>query len=334
MERKSSRGNPHHDERGRFTYADRCKIEVVNSEEYYRNRTEERLNEESRSKEEEGRIVREVQEQSICNEADTGGCGRRERDDEGYRGTGGDSGTVRLLETADTERFSSSLEESRQSHKYGSYVDGHSAEEMSEMKMFLSEDGKTGIAVKSDGDIVCAFNSSQRKGAVKEMLAVARENGGVKMDCYGETLAQFYTDAGFEVVNRVEFNGDYVPDDGFHAMLHKNKPYVYTLKANSDSPEEARRKSFAGEYKCVTKAELQSVRTYGKDGYMDAISERDSLIKSTITTDSRDDWERKYNITNAELEKWGMTRKEWEDLIEADRKAEQDAMREYIRRNM
>lgn len=277
--RVSSRGNPYHDEKGRFASADSHKIKVINSDEYYRERTEERYEEQRRSKETEGTLG-EVQKQPGCNQTDNGRCGNGIGNNEGYGGTGRDSGNVlSLLRTHDAKKFSNALEEGRHSHKYGCYVDGHSAEELAEMKMFLSEDGKTGIAVKPDGDIVCAFNSNKGINAGKEMLAVARENGGVKMDCYGEKLAQMYNESGFEVVNRVEFNAEYVPKDKFHAILHENKPYVYTLKANSDSAEVARKKAAAGQYKAMTKDELSAVKTYDKDGYDDAIAERDSLIK-------------------------------------------------------
>lgn len=55
----------------------------------------------------------------------------------------------------------------------GLLVDVHTIEEYDNMRLFLSEDKKTGFAITDDGDLVSVFNSPDTHGRMKEIMANA-----------------------------------------------------------------------------------------------------------------------------------------------------------------
>lgn len=138
-----------------------------------------------------------------------------------------------LRENNDAKRFKTSLNFAKASNKHGGYVDSHSVKELKEYKKFLSKDGMCGVAIKTDGDITCVFKNENAGygGAVYDLIITARENGGVKMDCYGKDLVNLYEKCGFEPVARVKFDPQYVTDE----LLLKEKPDVFFMKKTEKS---------------------------------------------------------------------------------------------------
>lgn len=76
------------------------------------------------------------------------------------------------------------------------------------MRLFLSESGKSGVAVKADGDIVSLF-SDEKAGRTIVEIAVA--NGGIKADAFDTILPGLYAAHGLKVVARVPWNEAYKP---------------------------------------------------------------------------------------------------------------------------
>lgn len=176
-----------------------------------------------------------------------------------------------LHATVDRSGFSQGLEKSRLANKFGCFVDGKTPEELSSAKMFMAPDGRTGCAVMADGDIVGVFNANpEKKGAVRPLLELAKQNGGTKMDCYGEDLVHMYESCGFEAVARIPFNGNYVDDTPFNRPLLERQPTVYVLKLRRD-PSDTH---------VTTKDELSGLPMFDDPdtGYDDALSYRDTLL--------------------------------------------------------
>lgn len=176
-----------------------------------------------------------------------------------------------LHPTVDRKGFSDGLEKSRQTNKFGCFVDGKSPEELGDAKMFMAPDGLTGCAVMADGDIVGVFNANpEKKGAVRPLLELAKQNGGTKMDCYGENLVHMYESCGYEAVAKIPFNGDYVEDNEFNRPLLKRKPDVYVLKLR-ENPDDTH---------TSTKDELDALPVFDDldDGYGDALAYRSRLL--------------------------------------------------------
>lgn len=96
-------------------------------------------------------------------------------------------------------------------------------------KMFMTQDGQTGFAVKPDGDIVGVFNNGNKRGALKTIMPMAVANGGDRLDCYGK-LAGLYSRFGFVPTGRSPYNSDYVDEDDPHnKFLKDTHPDVYAM---------------------------------------------------------------------------------------------------------
>lgn len=181
---------------------------------------------------------------------------------------------LKLRYETDKGVFEEALDAAKKANKNGGSVDWHSAEEMAGWDTYLSADSMAGVAVKEDRDITCVFknSNSNARGAVTDLILMARERGGVKMDCYGKFLVNSYEKCGYEVVARVPFNAEYVDDP----LLLLEQPDVYFLKKTSDSTEEVIRKIADKTYHQSTQAELDALPTFDYD---EAWKYRDNLIK-------------------------------------------------------
>ena len=97
--------------------------------------------------------------------------------------------------------------------EFHSFVTKYSPEEYREMgaKCFLSESGRSGFALKPDGDIISVFSSpGAKEGRWAMMSAIA--NGGTKLDCFEGFLSdKFYPQFGFEEYERWEWDDQYAP---------------------------------------------------------------------------------------------------------------------------
>ena len=81
------------------------------------------------------------------------------------------------------------------------------------MRLFLSQDGKTGFALKG-ADIVSAFKhvDSEAKLAANGMLALAVQQGGRKLDAFDTVLPTIYARNGFVAASRLDWNDEHKPE--------------------------------------------------------------------------------------------------------------------------
>ena len=144
------------------------------------------------------------------------------------------------------------------------------------VRTFMDENGTVGVGVAPDGDIVGVFKNKNGgpKKALDTMMPIAIEQGGDRLDCYGEGLVNLYAKYGFEPVARVEFNPEYA-NEGW--TPDKGTPYIYVMKHNGDSADAVVDKM--GTYPKYTDAQLNALPTYGKDDYDGAMAYRDSLMQ-------------------------------------------------------
>ena len=181
--------------------------------------------------------------------------------------------------TGNQEGYEKALADGRNSDKQNGWcVTPKSAQELRDgnIRTFMNENGTVGVGVAPDGDIVAVFknkNGGPRK-ALDTMMPIAIEQGGNRLDCYGEGLANLYAKYGFEPVARVEFNPEYA-NPGW--TPDKGNPYIYVMMHNGDSAETVVGKM--GIYPQYTDEQLNALPTYGKDDYDSAIAYRDSLMK-------------------------------------------------------
>lgn len=178
---------------------------------------------------------------------------------------------------ADSAAFSAALEAARTADAdHGWAVTPQSVEDLQGKMLLMDEGGTIGFAVTADGDIEAVFKNKQLNHtphAMDGVIPQAIAAGGVKLDCYGKDLVRIYERYGFTPVARVEFNEQYA-NPGWDAS--KGTPYIYFMVHNGDSAETVA--ANIGKYPHMERSQLESLPTYGKEGYDQAAAQRDSLL--------------------------------------------------------
>lgn len=182
--------------------------------------------------------------------------------------------------TSDPQLFSSALEEARQKNPHGLMVSPKTVEELSqpETRTFMSADNMAGALVTADGDIEAVFKNPQSKAkqAATSLLITAVENGGRKLDCYGEDLVRTYNNRGFEAVARIPFNAEEVEAGWTYG---KRDVYVMKLRDGVTAQDIANRLTLPeedGGFHQQTLQELANLPVF--DDYDEALAYRDSLL--------------------------------------------------------
>lgn len=186
--------------------------------------------------------------------------------------------------SADNAAFSSALTAARDADaRNGWAVTPEPGAELDRrgVRSFLTGNGTSGFAITPDGDIIGVFSNKAAgapKGMTWQILPTAVENGGVKLDCYGERLVNLYEDNGFVPVARVEFNPEYA-NPGWTA--DKGSPDIYFMMHNGDSPDTIVQKQ--GKYQLSTQEELNELPVMSYD---EAAAYRDKLISKQRGSDT------------------------------------------------
>ena len=163
--------------------------------------------------------------------------------------------------------FIAAIKSAKNKNVYGAAVNVYSHEEYRQMKLFLSEDGTSGIAIKKDGDIVSLFNTTggPNRGVARYLLLLALENGGKKMDNFDTDLTPLYESMGFGVVNREAWNDEFKPegwDDKTFSSWNGGKPDVVWMEYGAASTlQQGSRGTFSPEKLRITltpKADLST----------------------------------------------------------------------------
>lgn len=180
--------------------------------------------------------------------------------------------------TADPVSYEQALTAGRNSDPVNGWcVTPKSAQQLkdSNVRTFMNDNGTVGVGIAPDGDIVAVFKNKNGgpPKALDTMMPIAIEQGGDRLDCYGEGLAKLYAKYGFEPVARVEFNKTYA-NEGW--TPDKGEPYIYVMKHNGDSADTVAQKM--GTYPKITDDQLAALPTYGKNDYDAALAYRDSLM--------------------------------------------------------
>lgn len=107
-------------------------------------------------------------------------------------------------------------------------------EEYADMRTFLSADGKTGYAVKPDGDLVSVFNVGAKGAGEMAVLDGIWNSGALKLDAYAQVSDMFpdgylvskYRKYGFVEYERMKWDNDYAPD-GWDTAIHGEPDVVF-----------------------------------------------------------------------------------------------------------
>lgn len=141
------------------------------------------------------------------------------------------------IRIATPEEFYEAIGKAKETHPYGAFVTQHKLEEYAKMRLFITIDGKAGIAITEDNNIVSVFNGSEKRGVLKTLLPVAIQQGGRKLDNYNSPgLSAIYELYGFNPVSKVKFNSKFAPDDWNYER--DGEPDVVFWIHNGDSAED------------------------------------------------------------------------------------------------
>ena len=164
---------------------------------------------------------------------------------------------------ASAQKFADTLQQSKDASSHGAAVYVYPVEEYQGMKLFLSESGKSGFALKPDGDIVSVF--SMDKGSGRSIMETAISAGGKKLDAFDTVLPEFYGTHGFVEAARIPWNDEFAPegwDKQTFMKFNNGEPDVVMMVLDP---------KFEGEYEPRTDI-------YATD-YDQAVEMQDSLLK-------------------------------------------------------
>lgn len=164
---------------------------------------------------------------------------------------------------ASAQKFADTLQKSKDASVNGAAVYVYPVEDYQGMKLFISESGQSGFALKSDGDIVSVF--SMDKGSGRSIMETAIAAGGKKLDAFDTILPEFYGTHGFVEAARIPWNDEFAPegwDKETFKKFNNGEPDVVMMVLDP---------KFEGEYEPRTDI-------YATD-YDQAVEMQDSLLK-------------------------------------------------------
>jgi hypothetical protein len=117
---------------------------------------------------------------------------------------------------ANAEKFKQLITAAKARLAFGAAVQVY--DDYSPFRLFVTEDGTSGFAIKPDGDIISVFSG---KGNGHALMDLATEAGGVKLDCFDTVLPDFYAPHGFRAVSRVQWDDNEAPPNWNKAAFAK-----------------------------------------------------------------------------------------------------------------
>ena len=193
--------------------------------------------------------------------------------------------------------FRKDIESAKELNAHGACVDTHTIQEYYRMNCISFDEGRAGVAVKSDGDIVSLFKcpTSEIHGFLKFGIAKAIEYGGKKLDCYNisrEGLPYKYSMCGFIPVCRIKFNREFAPD-GWNYERDGEPDIVFMAYCGDDIMTMLDNYGMYNEY---TQAVINNE--------IPLIEDRDGVDAYTRAAQYRDNWMRE-NIVDTKTKKQG-----------------------------
>ena len=142
--------------------------------------------------------------------------------------------------------------------------DTHAIRDYKNDKLFVFKGGSV-VAVTPKGDIISVCKNMKGAERGSDLLRLAVENGGDRLDAFGRGLYQFYTKNGFEPVSWTRFNVQYAPHDWVKGRDRKEPVIFYQYTGKKTDMSYSR---FLREHKAYKE-------------YDDAMAFRDKLIANT-----------------------------------------------------
>jgi len=114
--------------------------------------------------------------------------------------------------TASAKLYHRLISDAQKANKAGAAVQVYDQAEYTDMRLFLTEDGLTGFALKDD-DLVSVFKhpSSDQRGVAIPLARMAVWLGARRLDAFDTVLPSIYSTAGFKVAARIRWSEEQAP---------------------------------------------------------------------------------------------------------------------------
>lgn len=118
------------------------------------------------------------------------------------------------LNSTDAGVFHRAMTEATQANPFSAAVYIYPEDEYAGMRLFLSKDGTSGMALKGQ-DLVSAFSTPGKApaGIIHAMLQLGIQEGGRTLDCFDTVLPEFYSIHGIRIVARIPWDDSQAPDN-------------------------------------------------------------------------------------------------------------------------
>lgn len=143
------------------------------------------------------------------------------------------------LHPKDAQTYRRQMEALREGNPHAASVYVYDDDEYAEMRLFVTDDGRSGIALKDDEIVsLYAHRGSNHPGAANAMLETAVTAGGRRLDCFDTVLPAIYAKSGFVPVARLKWDDDHAPE-GWNYELYQRynggRPDVVFMAHDSTS---------------------------------------------------------------------------------------------------
>lgn len=129
------------------------------------------------------------------------------------------------------EAFAKAFKDSPFKH----HVTHYGLDDLKGMKLYMTPDGRAGVAVHDHGDgrieATALFNQGGAKGAGLRLLQHAIDKGGANyVECYGPVLNKLYEKLGFEAESVSPFNPEYAAPGWDYTAFPAATSSYYTMR--------------------------------------------------------------------------------------------------------
>ena len=174
------------------------------------------------------------------------------------------------ISSDDAQTYADAIQASKDSTKFGAAVYVYPVEDYAKMRLFLTQDGKSGIALKKD-DIVSVFSGKPHRGSANSSLQLAIQEGGRRLDAFDTVLPTLYHANGFKSVGRMTWNEDYKPDNWDKKTFEEfngGEPDVVYMSYDPDNNETLFENPgpYFDDPDALAEAQARAVKAYATEG--------------------------------------------------------------------
>jgi len=120
-------------------------------------------------------------------------------------------GAQKIYEITNGDAYRKLMVESLKDNIFAASVTVHSPEDFNGMRMFVTEDGSTGITLTKEGFLGGAFSMGERPNNLAQLIVLGIKEGATTAECFDTILPDYYTSFGFKAVSRIPFNDELKP---------------------------------------------------------------------------------------------------------------------------